>query len=525
MEKQKAVLIPNLLFFFALITGALVRLYAVWQAGFIVHDGGLFYTLVQNIESANYTLPMFTSYNQASIPFAYPPLAFYLLAVMNGLFGISLFFLLRWLPAIISILTIPCFYQLARTLLGGDEKAALATVLFALAPQSLGPQIMGGGISRSIGTVFTLLFLYYLYGAFTTQGWRSVAAAAVFGALVILTHPEWTIHAVIAAVVFMLFFGRSRKGVMRAIGVTLSVGLLSAPWWGAVLVRYGLAPFQAAMHAPGSFKILNALLTSNWTAEIVPMLFILAVIGVGLGFFTGNSFLSVWLILDLLVEPRGAMRTDTIELALLATVTIYSIQAFRQKKKWHDLVNLSDNRIGWTILSLVALLALFNGLGMGEELSHYHVLSTADRQAFAWVRENTAASSRFLILAPQDIFMSPAIEWFPALTGRISLLTTQGLEWLAPPRRGYQATYQLSKDLEPCRLPSSSPTDLTGVPCLSAWSKVNAESYDYVYFTSAFSDALNDTRPDALYKSLLVSEAYTTVYQSATVQIFSIQHK
>ncbi len=525
MESRRSVFITNLLFFFGLIAGALVRLYSVWQAGFIVHDGGLFYTLVQNLESAGYALPMFSSYNQASIPFAYPPVALYLLAVLNGLFGISLFSLLRWLPAIISILTIPCFYQLAKRLLGSDEKASFATVLFSLAPQAVGPQIMGGGITRSIGALFMLLFLNYLYRTFKTAGWRSVVAAAVCGALVILTHPEWTIHAIVAAIVFTVFFGRSRSGLIRATVVALGAALLSAPWWGTILVRHGFAPFQAAMNAPGAFNIFKNLLPSTWTGEIVPVLFVLALMGLGLGFFTGNSFISLWLIVDIVVEPRGAMRTDTIELALLATVTFYSILALQQRKKWHESASLTGSRTGLMLASLVSLVVFFNAMISGVQLSRYYVLSTADRQAFVWVRENTASSSRFLIFPPQNIFLSPAIEWFPALTGRISLLTTQGLEWLLTSKRGYQATYLLYQDLEQCRFPATSRSDFYGPACLRAWSVANVEPYDYVYFTTSYSDTVVDSSPDALYEFLLRSDEYTLVYQSATVWIFAVRHR
>ena len=58
-------------------------------------------------------------------------------------------------------------------------------------------------------------------------------------------------------------------------------------------------------------------------------------------------------------------------------------------------------------------------------------LSQADRQAMAWVQTNTPASSRFLVISGNTGLMcDPISEWFPALTGRQSVNTIQGQEWL-----------------------------------------------------------------------------------------------
>ena len=88
-----------------------------------------------------------------------------------------------------------------------------------------------------------LLFLNYLYRTFKTAGWRSVVAAAVCGALVILTHPEWTIHAIVAAIVFTVFFGRSRSGLTAPRWWPWALPA-SAPWWGTILSAMDLPLFK-----------------------------------------------------------------------------------------------------------------------------------------------------------------------------------------------------------------------------------------------------------------------------------------
>lgn len=130
VNRVKPALLKNSLLICAFVTGTLLCFYPVWQAGFVIHDGGMFYAMARDIQTGGYSLPVLTSYNQAQIPFAYPPLMLYLLAALNGRLHVPLLVLLRWLPPLISTLTIPVFFLLARRLLASDEQAALATVSF-----------------------------------------------------------------------------------------------------------------------------------------------------------------------------------------------------------------------------------------------------------------------------------------------------------------------------------------------------------------------------------------------------------
>ena len=67
---------PTLLLFVALLFGAIVRFYPAISNGFPLNDGGMFYTMVQDLKANGYALPQFTTYNHADIPFTYPPFGF-----------------------------------------------------------------------------------------------------------------------------------------------------------------------------------------------------------------------------------------------------------------------------------------------------------------------------------------------------------------------------------------------------------------------------------------------------------------
>jgi len=92
------------------IIGAVIRLGFILRNDFPLNDGGLFYKMTQELQANHYLLPKFTSYNQANIPFAYPPLPFYVAALVNSLFRIDLLVVFRFLPFVLNLASIPFIY-------------------------------------------------------------------------------------------------------------------------------------------------------------------------------------------------------------------------------------------------------------------------------------------------------------------------------------------------------------------------------------------------------------------------------
>ena len=58
-------------------------------------------------------------------------------------------------------------------------------------------------------------------------------------------------------------------------------------------------------------------------------------------------------------------------------------------------------------------------------------LSQDDQEAMKWVAQNTTINTEFAVLSGRKRWgLDPVSEWFPALSGRISVSTVQGSEWL-----------------------------------------------------------------------------------------------
>ena len=103
---------PALFLFTALLFGAVVRFWPVITNGFPLNDGGMFYIMIRDLKANHYLLPEFTTYNFADIPFAYPPLGFYIAASLSDLLPVSELGVLLWLPALVNTLSILVFYKL-----------------------------------------------------------------------------------------------------------------------------------------------------------------------------------------------------------------------------------------------------------------------------------------------------------------------------------------------------------------------------------------------------------------------------
>ncbi len=121
-------------------------------------------------------------------------------------------------------------------------------MIYALSPRAFIWQVMGGGITRAFGILFLLLFLWQAVQLI--QEYHIIRNSALltilFGAGAVLSHPQTALHAALGGALIFIFYGRNKRGIISALFAGLGVALLTAPWWGTVLSRYGLQPFLSA---------------------------------------------------------------------------------------------------------------------------------------------------------------------------------------------------------------------------------------------------------------------------------------
>ncbi len=156
----------NLVLSFSILFGAIIRFAPTIISGAPINDGGMFYVMIRDLELNHFFIPAFTTYNFQNIPFAYPPFSFYIGGLLNSI-GIPIIDLIRWLPPIVSTLSILAFYILACLILNSKSKGTLATTAYALLPRTFSWYVMGGGLSRTFGILFLLLACASTWALFT----------------------------------------------------------------------------------------------------------------------------------------------------------------------------------------------------------------------------------------------------------------------------------------------------------------------------------------------------------------------
>lgn len=508
------------LIFLALVFGGFARLYSVLQSSFPLNDGALFYTMTRELSANLFVLPEFSNYNNLHIPFAYPPLGFYLSGLLNQLTGWDLLDIFRILPAVLTIFTILAFYLLALDLIGNKNQAGLATLIFAFLPTAYDWQIMGGGITRAPAFLFSLLALHFIYCMYTRGGIRHLILAILFSSLTVLCHPEITIHTIAAALVFFLFFGRKKTGLIQSLITAAGVIVLSSPWWLTVLLRHGISPFITAGKVGFSgIEWLFRLFTFDLTSELyVQTIAVFALVGLVLLIFKRQYLLPTLFLVIFIIAPRSAARSLSPVIALMAgysLTTIFSLihPANLSRPFEHHPDNILESKLSKLFLGILIIQWLISTFTLSNTLLNERTLTTADRAAFDWVTNHTPVNSRFLILTGQNPLLDPVSEWFPTLTGHQSVATLYGYEW--KPDVNFKQTRQTFANLQSCL---SQETD-----CVMELLETNNIEIDYLLIRNL--DTRSNQTDEILYQSALQdalqrNAQFNCVYNSPEISIF-----
>ena len=132
-----------------LLVGVVVVLAYLATHPYPAYGAGLYLHISERIVENGYRLPTrIPGYTEHGVPFAYPPLMFYVGAVATDL-GVDPLVLSRYVPAVVTVGYLVPYYYLARELLRDRPEASLATVLLAVAAPTLQWHLSAGGFVRA----------------------------------------------------------------------------------------------------------------------------------------------------------------------------------------------------------------------------------------------------------------------------------------------------------------------------------------------------------------------------------------
>ena len=361
--------------------------------------------------------------------------------------------------------------------------------------------------------------------------WASPAArvlllCAGLAAATLASHLELGIFMAYSLLGMALLRGRSIRAMLSALSALAFAVTFTSPWWATVIIRHGMAPFDAASltgYWAGLGPSIDAFERYTFPSGfLMSSLGVIAVLGAVASILKGELFLPLWLPAVFVWVPRSAQSEATVPLAILAAVGLanvvapglaQSLQSIR-RPAIPDLATAIVHRPASIshasrAMEIAGLLLLLAAVYIYSPRTHadptiLDSLPDADRQAMAWVAANTPPSAQFLVVSSRWAWESDAAgEWFPVLAGRRSLLTPQGAEWL--PSEAFSR--------EVCMYNSSRVLASQGVTVdyLDEWARDRGLSYSYIYVSRSL---LGPVQWDGFLQSASKSPNYRVVLDS-----------
>lgn len=430
----------NLLVLTGFVAATLYRLSFFGGTLWPLNDGALFVAFVEALARQAWPLPDCITFNGNCLPFGYPPLAFMIGAGVVRAGGDAIAFA-AWYPALATSIYTLLGLVLLRRLLARDLLFVLAATVFLLHARSYEWLIMGGGISRSTGAVFFALACLAAARARMLRGLGLTVAAGLAVGGAILSHLEWGITSAAAVSLFYLIGSEDlRRDFMRLCLAGAVSAAAIAPWVVTVLTDLGPEPFR------------NAGETSNWNLVVqfvqfvsgtaVPRYLTLpAMAGLGLALWHRRFFWPALLLVIFLLTPRHHSTAVALPIAVLAGMgltALIDLLLYREQgargQPWVP-KSPSQSPVKAVLKGLIVLYSAAYIFGhqhwlkpVGKTLEQ---LSADVHEAAAWARDTLPPNTLFAITSGEAWADDEVSEWFPLLSGQVSISTVQGTEWLA----------------------------------------------------------------------------------------------
>ncbi|UIP00256.1 glycosyltransferase family 39 protein [Halobaculum sp. CBA1158] len=412
------------------------------------YGAGLYAQIAAEIAANGYRPPAtIPGYTAEGVPFAYPPLQFYVFAVLLDA-GADPVAVARLLPSVAVVAVAVPAYLLGRDVVGSRPAGAAAAALLAVNPQVLEWHVSAGGVVRAFAFLYAMCSVYAGYRAYTTSSRRAVVASAVAFGLTALSHPTYALFVVVSHVVAWATLDRSPSGFLRGLAVGLAGTAIAAPWLAWAAATHGPGVFAAAAGTHGGVGGGGA---AALAGEISPFTLVpLAAAAYLLA--RGDRFLPAWVVAAELVfaQPRFAYTVGTLAVVAvavdlgdrvddrsLASVagslprSLATATPTRAESMGSSRSRSSPSVRAALAAALVVCATVGGAAALGYEMtlegdpSSPAFVDGDDREAMAWIASETPPEATF-------VAVGDAAEWLPALTDRTLLVGPWGVEWRSP---------------------------------------------------------------------------------------------
>ncbi len=403
--------------------------------------GGLFLEFSNQIIKNHFLLPAnIPYYSRDGLPFAYPPLPFYVQAIFISLFHPAKFATVNTIPPFVAALSVPSFYYLIKQFITDRLEAWSVLAAFVFIPNVYLDPIEAGGLSEAFGELALIWYAALLIKVYKRPGWPGAVLAGVLLGISILSSPGSAVAAPVLSLVFAFLLAlravreRSLKPLTLAVVIGVVGLVISAPYWLTVVSLHGRGIFLASLFNQfqtgqrTSFlqQTVDRLLTFNFFSARNNFFLWSSLTFLGLiSYVTGPGFFVSLLFMLFSLVPREGIWLSALAAALLAgRGMVLVIQILRN--------GLMNATAGARRLAETSLMVIFLVVASYSAVSAI-AANVRDRQA-ALDAQDAAALEKYGSLLPPDaevivVGNDGFVEWAPQLMQREVINTPYGLEW------------------------------------------------------------------------------------------------
>ena len=402
---------------------------------------GLYTLMAERLASNNFGLPMSVPYyGPGGIPFAYPPVAFYIAAIFIKI-GLPIFDYLRFAPPAFTICSLIAIYILILRLTSSRIKAIIGATLTAAASFTYDLHVPAAGMVRAPALLFGVLGLILAWETFSPQVRPrktvvlAILAAAFLG-LTAMTHLSYSAFSVLGIIAFALCSGRRpwRQRLVLCVAILAGGMVLSAPWWGTILSRFGFALFLNALQSHSNLGILSAIRQDGWRTPygILKDLFSfnndwepvqlvgLEMVGMAYLLLRRRWLVPVWFLGIYLLVGESA-RFLAILSCIAAAEALGDLLSFAYSQ---EDPRRGGNLIFYPLFAALVFVVCFRDTWRDVNASK-PILSDQMLAMTDWIRTQTPPDASYLYLGGNG----DSVEWLPYLASRSPAVGGWGAEW------------------------------------------------------------------------------------------------
>jgi hypothetical protein len=408
-----------------------------------LNNGGLYLFFSEIIARNNFVYPDFIPfYTENGVPFAYPPLIFYMLALIHQMFQIPLLMLFIYIPTIISIVCVVAFYFLVKELFSEKSLILLSTIIFALYLPLISYSAQGLFLVHGVGTLFFMIGLILVVRWMKFDNDRLIFFIGLLFGLLLLSSPRcaFAYALVLLTVAFLnprkkTFFGLAFIGIIAV--------LFSAPWWITVIRNHGITVllngFMLRQPTAVSNVFINIYLTNFYSYQL--SLMALCLLGLFYYIIKKEFFLPVLFVVLVISGGFGVVTIPLILIIILFSVGMLKV-IFPALKYILNADTPTKTLLPLFFTILLLILILGGSYIQNRDFFDYKYASLKEDEklhfeAMYWIHQNTENTSTFIV---KDVIASEQKnrfwigDWFPAITHRNTLNTFYGNEWTNRPQ-------------------------------------------------------------------------------------------